>query len=136
MLRDVVAQGPSKSRRIKNVDGYFFPRATLMLRQTARKTEAFREQANCNGVMVMPQRTGRKGCLYRHTSSPGLTLTRRRSVRRQGAPSPRTSRHMVVMSCRRDSSCSRQSLGRQAGRQEAVEHSWTRMRANNLATSR
>ena len=24
MLRDVVAQGPSKSRRIKDVDGYFF----------------------------------------------------------------------------------------------------------------
>ena len=26
-LRDVVAQGPSKCRRIKNVDGYFFCRA-------------------------------------------------------------------------------------------------------------
>ena len=25
MLRDVVAQGPSKPRRINNVDGYFFP---------------------------------------------------------------------------------------------------------------
>ena len=31
LLRDVVAQGPSKSRRIKNVFGYFFPRAMLML---------------------------------------------------------------------------------------------------------
>ena len=35
MLRDVVAQGPSKSRRIKNVYDYFFPRAMLMLRETA-----------------------------------------------------------------------------------------------------
>ena len=33
MLRDmdVVSQGTSKSRRIKNVDGYFIPRAVLML---------------------------------------------------------------------------------------------------------
>ena len=37
LLRDVVAQGPSESRRIKNVDGFLFPRAMLMLRQTARK---------------------------------------------------------------------------------------------------
>ena len=62
-LRDVVAQGPSKSRRIKNVYGYFFPRTTLMLRQTARKTGAFPEQANCNGVIVMSQRKVGKGCL-------------------------------------------------------------------------
>ena len=27
MLRDVVAQGPSKSRRIKNDYGYFFPQS-------------------------------------------------------------------------------------------------------------
>ena len=60
-----------------------------MLKGKARKTEAFRQQANCNGVMVMSQRTGRKGCLYRHTNSPGLTPTRRRSVGRQGAPSTR-----------------------------------------------
>ena len=25
LIRDVVAQGPSKSRRIKNVDGFYFP---------------------------------------------------------------------------------------------------------------
>ena len=92
MLRDV-AQGPSKSRRIKNFYGYtvllYCPRAMLMLRGKARKTGAFPEQANCNGVMVMSQRTGGKGRLYRHTSSPGLTPTRRRSVGRQGGPSPR-----------------------------------------------
>ena len=45
ILRVVVDQGPSKSRRIKNVDGYlgyllFFSRALLMLRGTARKTGA------------------------------------------------------------------------------------------------
>ena len=93
MLRDIVAQGPSKSPPMKNVDGYVFPRATLMLRMKARKSGAFPEQANCNGDVVMSQRTGGKGCLYHHTSSPGLTLTRRRSVGRQGAPSPR----LVVM---------------------------------------
>ena len=53
MLRDVVGQGASKSRRVYNVDGYFFPRAMLMLRETARKIETFPEQANCNGIMVM-----------------------------------------------------------------------------------
>ena len=52
----------------------------LMLKGTARKTEAFPEQVNCNGVMVMPQRAGGKGCLYRHKNSPGLTLTHRRSL--------------------------------------------------------
>ena len=88
LLRDVVAQGPSESRRMKNIDGYFFPRAMLMLRGTARKTVAFPELANCNGVMVMPKRKRDKGCLYRHTSSPGLTPTRHRSVGRQGVPSP------------------------------------------------
>ena len=54
MLRDVVAQGPSKSRRIKNVYGCFFPRASVILRQTVCKTEACPEQQNCNGVMAMP----------------------------------------------------------------------------------
>ena len=39
--------------------------------------------------MVIPGRTGGKRCLYRHTSCPGLTPTRHRSVGRQGAPSPR-----------------------------------------------
>ena len=87
-LRDVVAQGPSKSHRIKNVYGYFFPRAMLILRGKACTTGAFLEQANCNGVTVISQRKCGKGCLYRHTSSPGLTPTRRRSVGRQGAPSP------------------------------------------------
>ena len=87
MFRDVVAQGPLKSRRIKNVYGYFFPRAMLMLRETARKTGAFPEQANCNGVMVMSERKGDKECLYRHTSSLGLMPIRRRSAGRPGAPS-------------------------------------------------
>ena len=32
MLGDDVAQGPWKSRRIKNVDGYLFSTAMLMLR--------------------------------------------------------------------------------------------------------
>ena len=91
MFRDVVAQGPLKSRRIKNVYGYFFPRAMLMLRETARKTGAFPEQGNCDGVMVISQRKGDTGCLYHHTSSPELTPTRRRSVGRPGAPSPRHS---------------------------------------------
>ena len=89
MLRDFVAQGPSKSRRVKNVYGYFFPRAMLMLRKTARKIWTLPEQANCNGVMVTSQRKGDKGCLQRHTSSQGLPPTRRRSVGRTGAPSPR-----------------------------------------------
>ena len=50
MLRDVVAQGPLKSSRNKNVDGYGFSRATSVNMETARKTGAFPEQANCNGV--------------------------------------------------------------------------------------
>ena len=59
MLRDVVAQVPSKSRRIKNVYDIFFQTAMSMLRYTVLKTEAFPEQANCNGVMVdMSQRKG------------------------------------------------------------------------------
>ena len=56
------------------------PRAMLMLRETALKTGVFPEQANGNGVMVMSKRKDDKGCLYRHTSSLGLTPTRRRSV--------------------------------------------------------
>ena len=60
-----------------------------MLREAARKTGTFPKQANCNGAMFMSQRKGGKGCLHRHTSSPGLTPTRRRSIGRQGGPSPR-----------------------------------------------
>ena len=41
MLRDVVAQEPSMSRRIKNVYGFCFPRAVLIIRGKARKTGAF-----------------------------------------------------------------------------------------------
>ena len=134
MLRDVVAQGPSKSGHIKNVDGYFFSRAMLVLKGTARKTGTFPEPANGNGAMVMPQRTGVKGCAYRYTSSPGLTLTRRRSVGRQGAPSPRTSRRLAVMPCRRESSCSRQNISRQAGGGGAFMDS--KRETSNLATSR
>ena len=92
MLRDVVAQGASKSRRTKNVC-FFLPIAMLMLRETARKIEVFPEQANCNGFMVMSQRTGCGGCMYRRTSSRGLTPTRRRRVGRQGTSSP----SLVVM---------------------------------------
>ena len=58
-----------------------------MLRWKARKTGAFPEQENCNGVMVMSQRTGGKECLDRHTCIPGLTPTRHRSVGRQDARS-------------------------------------------------
>ena len=41
LIGNVVAQGPSKSRRKKNLYGYFFPRAMLMLRETARKNRGF-----------------------------------------------------------------------------------------------
>ena len=57
------------------------------------KTEAFHEHEHCSGVLTLSQRTGGKGCMYRHRMSPGLTPTHRRSVGRQGAPSPR----LVVM---------------------------------------
>ena len=85
MPRDVVDQRPSKFRRIKTVYGFFFPRAMSMLRETARKTGAFSEQANCNRVIVMSKRKGDQGCALRHTRSPGLMPTRRRSVERPGA---------------------------------------------------
>ena len=80
LLRDVVAQGPSKSRRIKNVGGFLFPRAMLVHRVWPPKTGAFAEHEHCSGVLVVSQSKGDKGCLYRHTRSPGLTPTRRRSV--------------------------------------------------------
>ena len=69
MLRDVAVQGLPKSRRIKDAEAYFVPEQCpcSYLRGTARKTGVFREEADCNGVMVMPQRTGGMGCLYRHT---------------------------------------------------------------------
>ena len=65
LLRDVVARGSSKSRRVKNVDGFLFPTAMLVPRECPPKTGAFPEQTNCYGVMVMSQRKGGKGCLYR-----------------------------------------------------------------------
>ena len=71
MLRDVVAQGPSKSRRIKIVDGYCFPRAMLMLRGEAIKTGYFPEQANSNGVMGKSQRTGGKRVPVPSHKQPG-----------------------------------------------------------------
>ena len=49
---------------------------------------AFPLASKLQWVTVMSQRKGGKRCLYRDTSSPGLTPTRRRSVRRQGATSP------------------------------------------------
>ena len=33
MLRDAIAPGPSKSRRLENIEGYFSYRAILMLRE-------------------------------------------------------------------------------------------------------
>ena len=120
IVRDVVAQGPSKSRRKRKVDGFLFPRAMLMLRQTARKTEAFPEHEHCSGVLALSQRIGGEEYLYRDTSSPGLTRTRRRSAGRQGAPSPR----LVVMPRRRDRSCSQQQ-SQQAGRRRWSMHART-----------
>ena len=94
MLRDVVGQGTSKFWPMKYLTTwYVFPRATLMLRGKARKTEAFPGQPNCNVVMVMLRTTSGKVCRYRHTRPPGLMPTRRRSLGGQGAPSPR----LVVM---------------------------------------
>ena len=93
LLRDVVAQGPSKSRRIKNVDGFLFLRA-INARACPPKTGAFPEHEQCAGVLVLSQRKGDNGCLHRQSISPGLTPTRSRLEGRQGAPSPR----LVVMS--------------------------------------
>ena len=61
MLRDVVAQGPSKSRHIENVDDYFFPRARLMLRGKARKSGAFPEQATAMGLWSCHREQAVKG---------------------------------------------------------------------------
>ena len=113
----------------KNVDGYGI---------------IFPEQCSCSGGRPAKQglslskqtahRTGGKGWLCRHTSSPGLTLTGCRTVGRQGAPSPRTSYRLVAMPCRRPSSCSRRNLSRQAGRGGACMD--LRVGTSNLATSR
>ena len=40
-IRDVVAQGPSKARRVNSVDGYFICSTLLMLAGTGRKTGGF-----------------------------------------------------------------------------------------------
>ena len=112
----------------------FVTSAMHMLIETAHKNGSSHEQVDCHGVMSMQQKTGGKGCLYSHTISPRLTLTRRRSVGRQGAPSPRASRRLVAMCCRRASSCSRQNLRRQAkGGRACMDY---KMRTSNLATSR
>ena len=71
--------------------------------------------------MVMSQTTGGKGRLHSHASNPGLTLTRRRSVRLQGTPSPRTSRRMGVMPCEQVTAVDKIS----AGRKEEAERAWT-----------
>ena len=113
MHRDVVAQGPSKSRCMKNIYCFIFPRAMLMLRQTARETGSFPEQANCYGVIIMSQRKGDKGCLYHHTRSPRQTPSRRRSVGGPGAPSPR----LMVIPRWRERNCSHQHSHR-AGREK------------------
>ena len=75
-----------------------------MLRVKASKTGHSPEQETLLGVMVIAQSTGGIGRLYRHTSIPGLTLTRHHSLGRQGVPSPRTSGRLVVMLWRRESS--------------------------------
>ena len=59
----------------------------------------------------MSRRKNDKGCLYRHTISPGLTPTRGRSEGQPGAPSP----HLVVMPCRRKRSCIKNYISRKAG---------------------
>ena len=61
MLRDVVAQGPCKSRLIKNVYSYFFPSEMLKLRETARKTGAFPEQENYKKVWSCHREKAIKG---------------------------------------------------------------------------
>ena len=53
---------------------------SIMDRGVARETGGFPEQANCSGGMLMPRRRGGKGCVHRHASNPGLTLTRHRSA--------------------------------------------------------
>ena len=87
-----------------------------MVRGKASKTGHSPEQEALLGVMVIAQSTGGIGRLYRHTSIPGLTLTRHHSLGRQGVPSPRTSGRLVVMLWRRESSfffrLSRQAGGR------------------------
>ena len=81
----------------------------------------FPEQANCNGVMVMSEEKGDKGCLYRHASSPGMTPTRRRHVGRPRASSPR----LLVMPWRQVRSCSQQQ-SLQADRKSWSMHAWTK----------
>ena len=50
MLRDAVAKDLSKSRHIKDVDGFFFTGMELMLRDTACKAGVYSEQRNCCGL--------------------------------------------------------------------------------------
>ena len=61
LLRDVVAQGSPKSRRIRNVDGFLFPRAMLVPRVCPPTTGAFPEHEHCSGVLVLSQRKAIKG---------------------------------------------------------------------------
>ena len=94
MHKDVVAQGPSKSRRKKRFTATFFPRAMLVLREAARKTGAFPEQENSNGLRSFHRDKAKKDASTDiHTRSSGLTPTRRCSVGGPGAPSP----HLVMM---------------------------------------
>ena len=61
MLRDVVAQGPSKSRRIKNVYGYFFPRAMLMRRERPAKQGLSMRKQIAMGLWSCHRENARKG---------------------------------------------------------------------------
>ena len=61
LLRDVVAQGSAKSRRMKNGDGFLFPKAMLVPRVCPPKTGAFPEHEHCSGVLVLSKRKVMKG---------------------------------------------------------------------------
>ena len=87
--------------------------ASYFLEQCSCPGYALRKQGFSLSMSIAPgfwpcQRKRGKGCLYRQTSSPGLTPTRRRSVGRQGAPSPR----LVVMPWRREMNTNNLSTSR------------------------
>ena len=85
MVGEVVASLLRNRRRLaakKNVYGYFLSQSNAHAQVNVPQTGSLPEQANCNEVVVMSQRGSGKRCVYRHTSSPGLTPTRRRSVGR------------------------------------------------------
>ena len=117
MLRVAVAQGPSKSHRIGNDDGYlFFSRAISCSGKRPAKQGLPLFNQTAIGFWSCHREQAGKGCSYRYIGIPELTLNRGSSVGRQGAPFPRTSRRLVVMPCLGAHNCSRPNLSRQAGR--------------------